>query len=58
MEEESINKKKFSVGKSIKRSVGKPTTWWQDVVQKGALQILEIRGCKRRAGVEKNGDVF
>jgi hypothetical protein len=58
MEEENIGQKIFSMGKSIKRSVGKPTTWWQDVVQKGALQILGIRGCKRRTGVENNGDAF
>jgi hypothetical protein len=58
MEEETIAKKMFSMGNSIKISVEKPTTKLQGVVQKDALQILGKRGCRRRAGVEKNGDAF
>jgi hypothetical protein len=56
--EEKGSQKKLSMGNSIKSSVGKPTTRWQVFVQKDALQILGIRGCRRRAGVEKNGDAF
>jgi hypothetical protein len=32
------------------RSVGKPRTRWEDVVQRDALQILGIRGWRRRGG--------
>jgi hypothetical protein len=39
-------KKKFSMGNSIKKSVGKPTTRMQGVVQRYALQILGKRGCR------------
>ena len=46
-------KKMFSMGNSIKRSVGKPTTRWKGVVQKDALQILGIRGCRRQLGLRK-----
>jgi hypothetical protein len=31
------------------RSAGKPRTGWEDIVQRDALQILGIRGWRRRA---------
>ena len=37
------------------RLVGRPRTRWADVVQRDALQLLRIRGCRRRAG---NRDVW
>jgi hypothetical protein len=49
--------KKVLKGKFYKK-IGKPTTWRQGVVQKDELQILGIRGYRRRAGVEKNGEFF
>jgi hypothetical protein len=32
------------------RSVGKPRTRWEDVVQSGALEVVGIRGWRRRGG--------
>jgi hypothetical protein len=31
------------------RPVGRPRTRWEDVVQRDALQLLRIRGWRRRA---------
>ena len=50
MEEERIPKKKVLNGNFYTtRPVGRPRTRWTDVVQRGALQLLGIRGWKRRA---------
>jgi hypothetical protein len=43
--------KKVRNGKSLnKNSVGKPSTRWQDVVQRDELQILGKQEWRRRAG--------
>ena len=34
---------------NITRTVGRPRTRWADVVQRDALQLLGIRGWRRRA---------
>jgi hypothetical protein len=40
-------------------SVGKARTRWERVVQRDALQVLRIRGWRRRNGEkEKIGDAF
>jgi hypothetical protein len=49
MEEERIPKKVLNGNFHIKRPVGRPRTRWADVVQKDALQLLGIRGWRRRA---------
>ena len=50
MEEERIPKKKVLKGNFYtKRSVGRPRSRWADVVQRDALQLLGIRGWRRRA---------
>jgi hypothetical protein len=38
------------------RPAGKPRKRWEDVVQRAALQILEVSG--DGVGAEKNGDTF
>jgi hypothetical protein len=44
------SKKKFLNGNlHTTRSVGRPRTRWADVVQRDALQLLGIRGWRRRA---------
>jgi len=48
MEEERIPKKVLN-GNFTTRPVGRPRTRWADVVQKDALQLLGIRGWRRRA---------
>jgi len=50
MEEERIPKKKrFKGNLHTTGPVGRPRTRWADVVQRDALQLLGIRGWKRRA---------
>ena len=50
MEEERIPKKKSSKRKlPYHKPVGRPRTRWADVVQRNALQLLGIRGWRRRA---------
>jgi hypothetical protein len=48
MEEERIPKKILN-GNFTTRSVERPRTRWADVVQRDALQLLGIRGWRRRA---------
>ena len=49
-EEERIPKKKVLNGNfHTTRPVGRPRTRWADVVQRDALQLLGIRGWRRRA---------
>jgi hypothetical protein len=40
------------------RSVGKPRTRWDDVVQRAALHVLGIRGWKRRVGDREERGAF
>ena len=49
MEEERIPKKVLNGKFYITRPVGRPRTRWADVVQRDALQLLGIRGWRRRA---------
>ena len=49
MEEERIPKKVLNGNFHTTRPVGRPRTRWADVVQRDALQLLEIRGWRRRA---------
>jgi hypothetical protein len=48
MEEEGIPKKVLNGNFHTTRPVGRPRTRWADVVQSDALQLLGIRGWKRR----------
>jgi hypothetical protein len=48
MEEERIPKKVLNGNFHTTRPVGRPRTRWVDVVQKDALQLLGIRGWRRR----------
>jgi hypothetical protein len=49
MEEERIPKKVLNGNFHTTTPVGRPRTRWVDVVQRDALQLLGIRGWKRRA---------
>jgi len=49
MEEERIAKKVLNGNFHTTRPVGRPRTRWADVVQRDALQLLGIRGWRRRA---------
>jgi hypothetical protein len=49
MEEERIPKKVLNEKLHTTRLVGRPRTRWADVVQRDALQLLGIRGWRRRA---------
>ena len=49
MEEERIPKKFLNGNIYTTRPVGRPRTRWADVVQRDALQMLGIRGWRRRA---------
>jgi len=49
MEEERIPKKVLIGNFYTTRPVGRPRTRWADVVQRDALQLLGIRGWRRRA---------
>jgi len=49
MEEYSIPKKVLNGKFYTTRPVGRPRNRWADVVQRDALQLLGIRGCRRRA---------
>jgi hypothetical protein len=49
MEEERISKKVLNGNFYTTRPVGRPRTRWADVVQRDALQLLAIRGWRRRA---------
>jgi hypothetical protein len=49
MEEEGIPKKVLNGKFLTTRPVGRPRTRWADVVQLDALQLLGIRGWRRRA---------
>ena len=49
MEEEKIAKKVLNGSFRTIRPVGRPRTRWADVVQRDALELLGIRGWRRRA---------
>jgi hypothetical protein len=49
MEEERIPKKVLNGNFHTTRPVGRSRTRWADVVQRDALQLLGIRGWRRRA---------
>jgi hypothetical protein len=49
MEEERITKKVLNGNFHTTRPVGRPRTRWADVIQRDALQLLGIRGWRRRA---------
>jgi hypothetical protein len=49
MEEERIPKKVLNGNFHTTRPVGRPRNRWADVVQRDALQLLGIRGWRRRA---------
>ena len=49
MEEERIPKKGSKWKLQYHKSVGRPRTRWADVVQRDALELLGIRGWRRRA---------
>jgi hypothetical protein len=49
MEEERISKKVLNGNFHTTRPVGRPRTRWTDVVQRDALQLLGIRGWRRRS---------
>ena len=49
MEEERIPKKVLNGTFHNTRPVGRPRTRWTDVVQRDALQLLGVRGWRRRA---------
>jgi hypothetical protein len=49
MEEERIQKKVLNRTFYNTRPVGRPRTRWADAVQKDALQLLGVRGWRRRA---------
>jgi len=49
MEEERFPKRGLNGNFYTTRPVGKPRTRWADVVQRDALQLLGIRGWRRRA---------
>jgi hypothetical protein len=49
MQEERIPKKFLKGNFQTTRPVGRPRTRWADVVQRDALQMLGIRGWRRRA---------
>jgi len=49
MEEERIPKKVLNGKFHTTRPVGRPRTRWANVVQRDALQLLGIRGWRRRA---------
>jgi len=49
MEEERIPKKVLNGNLHTTRPVGRPRTRWVEVVQRDALQLLGIRGWRRRA---------
>ena len=49
MEKERIPKKVLNGSFHTTRAVGRPRTRWADVVQRDALQLLGIRGWRRRA---------
>jgi hypothetical protein len=53
MVEERIPKKFLNGKFHTTRPLGRPRTRWVDVVQRDALQLLGIRGWRRRAA---NGD--
>jgi hypothetical protein len=57
MEEERIPKKVLIENLHTTRPVGRPKTRWADVVQRDALQLLGIRGWRRRAA-NREGDIF
>jgi hypothetical protein len=48
MEEKRIPKKVLNGNFHTTRPVGRPRTRWVDVVQRHALQLLRIRGWRRR----------
>ena len=58
MEEERIPKKVLNGNFYTTRPVGRPRNRWADVVQKDALQLLGIRGWRRRAEIGMNGGVL
>ena len=64
MEEERIPKKVLNGNFHTTRPVGRPRTRWADVVQRDAVQMLGIRGWRRRAAdrgeelrIQMNGGV-
>ena len=53
-EEERIPKKVINGNFRTTRPVGRPRTRWADVVQRDALQLLGIRGLRRRRAVNRD----
>jgi hypothetical protein len=49
MEEEKIPRKVLKRNSHTTRPVGRPRTRWAEVVQRDTLQLLGIRGWRRRA---------
>jgi len=49
MEEERVPKEVLNGNFHTTRPVGRPRTRWADVVQRDSLQLLRIRGWRRRA---------
>jgi hypothetical protein len=49
MEKKRIQKKILNENFHTTRPVGRPRTRWADVVQRDALQLLQIRGWRRAA---------
>jgi hypothetical protein len=58
MEEERIPKKILNRNFHTTRPLGRPRTRWVDVVQRNALQLLGIRGWRRKLRIEMKGDVL
>ena len=58
MEEERIPKKVSNANFYTTRPVGRPRNRWAYVVQRDALQLLGIRGWKRRVENRDNGGVL
>jgi hypothetical protein len=55
MEDERIPKKVLNGNFHTTRPVGRPRSRWADVVQRDALQLLGIRGWRRRAANRDEG---
>jgi len=58
MEEERIAKTVLNRNSYTTRPVGRPRTRWMDVVQRDALQLLGIRGWRRRVKIWMNGGIL
>jgi hypothetical protein len=58
MVEKMIPKRVLNGNFHTTRPVERPRTRWADVVQRDALQLLGIRGWRRRLQIEMNGGVL